>query len=618
MATITDKIIIKILADNKQARKTFEEMDFNLKKIGKSATKIGKDMSLKLTAPLLLLGGIAAKTAIKFESAFTGVRKTVNATEKQFAGLEKQLKSLALEVPLTAEEIFGIAEAAGQLGIERESILPFTKVMADLGATTNLSANEAATSLARFGNITNLAEGDYDKLGSTIVDLGNNLATTEGEIVDMALRLAGAGKTVGLTQAQILALAGGLSSVGIRAEAGGTAFSRVMLEINKNIGTGSEEMKGFAEVSGKSVDEFEKQWKKRPAEALIGFTEGLAKAQTEGKNVSIILENLGFESIRITDSLLRASGSGDLFRNALKLGSEAWKKNTALTKEANLRYGTSASQLKIARNEVAQLAESFGIILAPVLIEIVNFLKPVVKFLKELSPTTKTIIIVIAGLVATIGPLLIAFGLMATAIGIIATASAGVLIAIGGVTAVVIALAAVAIIIIKNWEPIKQFFSDLWKDIGIIFDDALITIQNKISEWEEIGKNIVMGIVEGIKSAGHFLIDAAVDAAKAALRAAKSFLGISSPSAVFAEMGKQMMAGMAKGIQESVGMPQVALAGVTGSIAPIAQTRQNTNDNRQDNRQFTINLNGGNRIGIEQEFALEKTLRNLSRFDASV
>lgn len=409
--------------DPKGLRDAEKEFDKFGKNIGKRATKVGKNLSLKLTAPILLLGGLAAKTAIEFESAFTGVRKTVEATEKQFAVLEKELKALALEIPLSTEELFGLGEAAGQLGIRQQDILKFTKVMADLGATTNLSANEAATSLARFANITKLSSDDFDRLGSTIVELGNNLATTEAEIVEMSLRLAGAGQTVGLLQSQTLALSGALSSVGIRAEAGGTAFSRVMKDIAKEIGTGSEALERFAEISGMSVEKFEKLWKENAAEALVSFTEGLGKIQESGDNVNLVLDELGFSNIRVSDSLLRAAGSGDLFRRSLALGSEAWKENTALTKEANLRYKTSAAQLKIARNQVAQLAESFGVVFVPALLKVVKLLKPIVTGLKNLGSTTKTIILAIAGLLAVIGPLLIALGSMVTAIKAIAVIS---------------------------------------------------------------------------------------------------------------------------------------------------------------------------------------------------
>ena len=133
--------------------------------------------------------GLAAKQAINWESDFTGVRKTVDATEAEFEVLESTLRRMAREdVPLPVGELAALAESAGQLGIETDSIDEFVKVIAQLGTTTNLAAEEGATQLARFANITGMSQDDFDRLGSTVVDLGNNFATTEAEIVGMSLR----------------------------------------------------------------------------------------------------------------------------------------------------------------------------------------------------------------------------------------------------------------------------------------------------------------------------------------------------------------------------------------------------------------------------------------------
>ena len=113
-----------------------------------------------------------------------------------------------------------MAEAAGQLGIATDDVLTFTRVMLDLGESTNLSADEAATALALFANITGTSAADYERLGSVIVGLVNNFATTEAEITEMAQRLASAGTLAGMSEAEILALAAAMSSVGIEAEAG--------------------------------------------------------------------------------------------------------------------------------------------------------------------------------------------------------------------------------------------------------------------------------------------------------------------------------------------------------------------------------------------------------------
>ncbi|HAP6208339.1 TPA: phage tail tape measure protein, partial [Enterococcus faecium] len=142
--------------------------------------------------------------AISWESAFAGVKKTNDEVVDSngnvvysYSDLEKGLRDLATKLPASHQEIANVAEAAGQLGIKTENVVSFTKTMIDMGESTNMSAETAATSLARFANITQMSQKDFDKLGSVIVDLGNNFATTESEITEMGLRLAGAGKQIG-------------------------------------------------------------------------------------------------------------------------------------------------------------------------------------------------------------------------------------------------------------------------------------------------------------------------------------------------------------------------------------------------------------------------------------
>src|SRR5690606_33456079 len=121
------------------------------------------------------LGAVAVKSAMDFESAFADVIKTVDATAPQIAKLRQGIIDMANEVPATREEIAGVAAAAGQLGISADNILEFTRVMIDLGNSTNLSAEEASMALARLANITQMPEDEFDRLGSTVVALGNNL-----------------------------------------------------------------------------------------------------------------------------------------------------------------------------------------------------------------------------------------------------------------------------------------------------------------------------------------------------------------------------------------------------------------------------------------------------------
>ncbi len=406
-----------------KASDTLDAAAKKLDDIGKSMSQAGQSLSFMVTAPIVGAGVAAGKASIDFESAFAGVRKTVDATEEEFKKFEHEIRELSKQLPSAATEIAGVAEAAGQLGIKNEAIMGFTRTMTDLGVATNMSSEQAATALARLANITQMPQSEFDRLGSTIVALGNNLATTESEITEMGLRLAGAGKQIGLTEAQILAFAGSLSSVGIEAEAGGSAFSRVMIEMSQAVMTGSKNLDTFAGVAGMTTGQFKTAFEKDAAGALASFIEGLGKMSAAGKNTFAVLDDLKLSEIRVRDALLRASNAGDLFRNSLDLGTRAWEENVALTNEAEQRYETTASKLKMLGNRIVDSAITLGDALVPALMSALDVLEPLMNSIEEgaewfanLDASSQKWIITVVAMAAAAGPLLILTGKLVTSI----------------------------------------------------------------------------------------------------------------------------------------------------------------------------------------------------------
>ena len=301
-----------------------------------------------------------AKASIEYESAFAGVRKTVDGTAEELAAISDGIKGMATEIPIATTELAGIAEAAGQLGIETGSILGFTEVMAQLGVTTNLSSTEAAESLAKFANITKMSESQYSNLGSSIVALGNNFATTEADIVAMATRLASTGEVVGLTEPQILAVATALSSVGIEAEAGGSAFSKLLKTIETAVESGSESVENYARIAGKSVEEFSAAWREDAVSALSDFIDGLGRLEGSGTSAITVLNDLGLNEVRLSNAVLALASSEGILTEALALSNSAWAENTALANEAAIRFETTESKIILLQNAVNNLKITMG------------------------------------------------------------------------------------------------------------------------------------------------------------------------------------------------------------------------------------------------------------------
>lgn len=403
----TKKALVSLTEKNvkfNEVSQNLENVSKTFDKVAQKADKLGNKLTTTITAPAVAIGTVAVKGAIDFEDAFVGVEKTVNGTQKQLENLKQGIINLSKEIPSSTTEIAAVAEVAGQLGIATDDILDFTKVMIDLGNSTNLSAEEAASALAKFANITNMSASDYSRLGSVIVDLGNNFSTTEADIVAMSTRLASTGELTGLSEAQILALATAMSSVGIEAEAGGSAMSKLLKQIQVATETGSDDLKEFASVAGMSSEQFKKAFQEDAVQALSAFLGGLQDTERNGKSAIAILDDMDIKEVRLSNTILALSNSSENLNKAVSTANNAWNENVALTTEAEKRYGTTQSQIKIAGNNIKIITNTLGKKLLPVVNKVLDKIKNLTNNFENLNEEQIENILKTGILVASIGP----------------------------------------------------------------------------------------------------------------------------------------------------------------------------------------------------------------------
>lgn len=464
-------------------------------KTGEMLDKAGGWATTRITLPLAAVGTASLKTFVSLEEAYAGVKKTVDGTDKQLADIRKELDHSANTVmPVARKELYGIAENAGQLGVKTKDVTSFTSTIAKLGATTDLTYDSASSQIAQFANITDMQMDNVGRLGSTIVDLGNNTATTESKIMGMAMRLGAAGKQVGMSQAEIIGLSAGLSSLGLEAEGGGTAVSKLLFDMQKSSMSGGKQLNKYAKVAGVSGKVFKKAFEDNAASALVMFTEGLGKLQKDGVDVISMLDGMGLSEVRLRDAILRTAGSNSLLNDTINMGNEAWKENNALNNEFNKYSETTAANIQITKNKlegigntvgenlvphlnialdkVGKLAEGFGNLDQESQGKIVNIglglllLGPTMKVLSPIMKGVGWLIPKIGLLTSSIGAaggLVPWLGTAGTAFVAFATGPVG--IAIGAIAA----LSAAIYGVIKYKDELKELGASAWqktKDIG--------------------------------------------------------------------------------------------------------------------------------------------------------
>ncbi|AHN24360.1 phage tail tape measure protein [Lysinibacillus varians] len=520
-----------------QAGRQLQEVGNKMQAIGGNLSSLGKDLSMKVTAPIAALGAGAFKAAVDFESAFAGVRKTVNTSEEGFKKLEQGIRDMAKELPASASDIAAVAESAGQLGIAEDKILSFSRTIIDLGESTNLTREQAATEFARFANIVGMSQDNFDRLGSSIVGLGNTMATTEAEIMSMGMRLAAQGKQVGMSEAQIMALAGTMSSLGIQAEMGGTAMTTVLKKMQTAVMDGGAALGTWAEVAQMSSSEFKKLYDESAINGLDAVIKGLATISSRGENLAVVLEDMGIKGIYESDVMMRMAGASDLLSSAVATSTDAWKENTALSNEASQRYATTASQMAMLKNKIVDIGITLGNILIPMVMSVLDVIQPWIEKFATLSEGTQKLIVIIAGIAAAIGPIIVVIGTLISSIGTIVSTVGTFALAIGeagGIVALLTAklsflapvftaltgpigltVAAIGAIgtglviaykkvdwfregVLDTWEKIKNLTSNAFSSVSNLIknyiDDAVKFATEIMDQfkafWEENGKTI--------------------------------------------------------------------------------------------------------------------------------
>lgn len=376
-----------------------------LKEVGESIDTITKPIQYAATAALGL-GSASAIAAVQFEDNFANVKKTVDGTPEQLEDIRQKIIQMSTTgvnghsaIPQTTAELNELAAAGGQLGITTDNIVDFTEVMAQMGSATNLVGEEGAATLARFQNVMGVGQNEIRNIGSAIVDLGNHSATTESEIAAMALRMGKYGSSVRMSAADVLGYSAALSSLGIEAQMGGSAIGRTWLSIETAVASGGEGLTKFAKYSGKSAEEFKKQWNTDSSGAFNGLLKGLQSAE----NLTLALDDLGINNTQDIQAMMALVNGYDLVTESVNRSNTAYKENTALQEEFDAKAETTASKLSVAKNNVVEIARSFGDLMLPTIVDVSNGVSQYTQKIASMDDAQKKNIITAGATVVAMG-----------------------------------------------------------------------------------------------------------------------------------------------------------------------------------------------------------------------
>ena len=396
--------------------------------VGEQMVSVGDKLTTSVTQPIMMVAEAAGKSAIEYDTAMANLRKVTDMTADELNQFGESAKKMAETQPVDAKTILNVEALGAQLGISRENLESFAKVATGLDIATNMNAEQAATEMARFANITGLSESELSNYGSTIVAIGNNMATTESEVSAMAKRLASAGTQAGMSSAEILGLSGAMSSLGIKAEMGGSAMSQTLVKIGKAVSSGGDQLQAFADAAGMSAEQFATAWRENATTAFTALLQGIHDSSEAGADMNETLSELGITGIRESDTMRRLAGSVDLVKQSVDLSRNAWEENAALQNEVDQRIESMASRLQVLRNKIENIAATVGVPLVNALIAAADSMQPVIdavasaaRAFADMDEGTQRMILGLVAAAAAAGPVLKTTGQLMQGLGSLTT-----------------------------------------------------------------------------------------------------------------------------------------------------------------------------------------------------
>lgn len=432
---------------------------------------VGMTLSATVTPAVTALGYKMVDASSTIDAAYRDMRKTVEGTEEQFEHLRQSAIEFSRTHVTSADQILQIEAIGGELGVATEDLETFAEVISNIDVATNLDVEGAADALGHLANIMHLSKEDYVGFSDALVRLGNNGASTETEIANIAERIGSMGSIVGMSGSDVLAWASSLASTGQNAEAAATALSKTwsFMEtavaaaggtidtsfeaISEAVKEGGDKLTVFANLSGKTVDEFVAEWESAPEDmaatmhdqldeaknslqmiadvahmsasefaqawesdptkAAEAFIRGLNDIEASGGSADSVLQSLGITAVRQKqgiEGLMQTIGGLDknlqMSENAWNGVSDKWGQAGDAANEAAKKAEGFSGQIQILKNMWQNMLSELGEGAVPWIKTFSGWIETATSAFSSLSSETKKWIVLAGGIAAAAGPAL--------------------------------------------------------------------------------------------------------------------------------------------------------------------------------------------------------------------
>ena len=358
-------------AKTDQLEKALSTVDGKLRRTAAKFNRLGKSMSVGITAPLAAIGGQSFRTFATFEQSMAKVLAVSGATGKEFQALEANARELGATTRFTASDVAGLQLEFAKLGFTAGELTQVTEATLALaqasGSDLAQSAEVAGATLRGFG----LEASETGRVTDVMAQAFSTSALDLASFQDSMKFVAPVAAAAGVSLEEATAMLGQLANAGVKGSQAGTALRRIISEV---AGSGQD----LGEAMTKTADE------------VLNLADAKDAVGRTAQSAFIILKN-GLGTVDgLTKGLENSQGAAKRMAEVMD--------NTAQGAVARMSSAVEGAQISI------------GAALAPAVIAMTENVAALAARFDRLSDGTKRTVVVTASLAAALGPLLIALG----------------------------------------------------------------------------------------------------------------------------------------------------------------------------------------------------------------
>lgn len=357
------------------------------------------------------------------EMTIAQIARVSQATTTEMDEIIGKVRQMSTEIPIAFEELGEIAKLGSQVGIANESLGVFTETVALFAATSEVSADETATLMARIMEMTNLSQDrgqeSVQNLGSSVAYLGSNMVATDREILRTIESIATMTTQAGMTAEATTGLGAAMASLRIRPEIARGASQRVFLQLGESVQGTSVAMEKLTEVTDMTQSELQGLRDNDFDAFFMTIMESLNGAYEAGADLVPLIRELGIINSRDAEVVARLAANYNVLESAMGGAHGAFEDGNYLYAESERIFNTLTAQVEIMRNTWQNFMFTAVEAIAPFITEVVRAATAAIEFADSIgaAPVLGWSAVILAA-VGTVG--LLSSGIAQLSVGMLA------------------------------------------------------------------------------------------------------------------------------------------------------------------------------------------------------